>query len=87
MAEAPTLEELVYRWHQVMFRLDEIDEMLATGLTEDEAGALDAERANHDRELAAIEGQLGDASVTRLRRGHELDQAYARQMRQMDEEK
>ena len=86
MDEVPTLEELVYRWHQIMFRLDEIDEMLVTGLTEDEAGALDTERAGLESELSRLEAALGGASVTRLRGAHELDRAYARQMRQMEEE-
>lgn len=77
---------MVYRWHQLMFRQDELDEMVVTGLTEDEAGALDAERARIGRELVAIEGFLGAASVARLKAAHEHDQAYARQRRQMDEE-
>ena len=82
----PSIEDVIYRWHQIMFRLDELDEMVVTGLTEEEAGALDDERAGLGRELAAVEAHLGAASVGRLRAGHEHDRAYARQMRQMDEE-
>lgn len=78
--------EVVYRWHQVMFRLDELDETEAVGMTVEEANALEAERVELQRELQAVEGRLGQAQLGGLRASHELDRAYARQMRQMEEE-
>jgi len=86
MSEEPGLSDVVYRWHQIMFRLDEMDEMVTIGLTEDEAGSIDEERSALAGELKQVEAQLGAASVARLHRGHENDRAYARQKRQMDEE-
>lgn len=82
-----TVTEVIYRWHQIMFRLDEMDETVVRGVTEDEAANFDAERADLQRELAEAESRLGLARVSRLKASHELDSAYARQMRQMDEEK
>lgn len=82
-----SVTEIIYRWHQVMFRLDEMDEMIAAGVTEDEAGNFDAERSDLQRELSEVEGRLGVARVARLKASHELDRAYARQMRELDEEK
>ncbi len=69
-----------------MFRLDEMDEMVTIGLTEDEAGSIDEERMALAQELKQVETQLGAANVERLRNGHENDRAYTRQRRQMDEE-
>ena len=77
---------VIYRWHQIMFRLDEMDEMMVIGLTEDEVDAIDAERRSLAEELRRLEAQLGGASVDQLRNAHEHDRAYARQKRQMDEE-
>lgn len=82
-----TVPEVIYRWHQVMFRLDEMDEVVAAGVTEEEAGNFDAERSALERELSEVEGRLGVSRVARLRASHELDRAYARQMREQDEEK
>ena len=82
-----TITEVIYRWHQIMFRLDEMDETIAAGLTEEEVGNLDAERADLKHELSEVETRLGVARVARLRASHELDRAYARQMRELDEEK
>ena len=86
MSEESSHGDVVYRWHQIMFRLDEMDEMVTIGLTEDEAGSIDEERAALAAELRRVEAQLDGASVERLRSGHENDRAYARQKRQMDEE-
>jgi len=86
MSEEPSLSDVIYRWHQIMFRLDEMDEMVTIGLTEDEAGSIAEEGAALAQELKQVETQLGAARVERLRNGHEHDRAYARQRRQMDEE-
>jgi hypothetical protein len=86
MSEEPNLGDVAYRWHQIMFRLDEMDEMVTIGLTEDEADSIDEERLALVEELKRVEARLGAASVERLRSGHENDRAYARQKRQMDEE-
>jgi hypothetical protein len=86
MSEAGGSDDVAYRWHQIMFRLDELDETVATGMTEDEAGALDDERASLLRELQAVEGRLGTQNSAALRAAHEHDRAYARQRRQIDEE-
>lgn len=82
-----TVTEVIYRWHQIMFRLDEMDEIVMTGLTEEEAANFDAERSDLQRELTDLEQRLGVARVGRLKASHETDRAYARQMRQIDEEK
>jgi len=81
-----SFSEVVYRWHTIMFRLDELDEAEATGMTEDEARALEAEHVELRRELAAVEASLGQARVSGLRAAHESDQAYDRQRRQIEEE-
>jgi hypothetical protein len=81
-----TFEEVVYRWHELMFRLDELDELGAAGITEEEAAGFDRERQASKTELERLESRLGQASVSGLRAGHERDRAYAQQMRQMDEE-
>lgn len=86
MSDEPTFTDVVYAWHRIMFRLDELDETEAVGMTEDEASALAAERAALQQELAEVEAQLGHARVSGLRASHELDRAYDRQRRQMDEE-
>lgn len=86
MSEEPSLRDIIYRWHQIMFRLDELDEMVTIGLTEDEAGSIDEERAALAGELKRVEAQLGAPGVDGLRNGHEHDRAYARQKRQVDEE-
>lgn len=78
--------QFVYRWHEIMFRLDELDETEAVGMTEDEASALAGERDALQQELRSVEGQLGNARVSGLRASHELDRSYAQLMRQMDEE-
>ena len=81
------LAEIRYRWHQVMFRLDEMDEIAARGLVEEEAAAFEAERNALSHELLLrLEPQLGPAEVERLRLAHERDRAYAAQLRQMEEE-
>jgi hypothetical protein len=82
-----SVTEVIYRWHQIMFRLDEMDETVAAGVTEDEAGNFDAEGADLRREIGEIERRLGVARVARLRASHELDRAYARQIRELEEEK
>ena len=81
-----TFEGIVYRWHQLMFRLDEMEEMAASGMTEEEAGAFDRERDEIATELRALETRLGQARISGLRADHERDRAYAQQMRQMEEE-
>lgn len=78
--------QVVYRWHEIMFRLDELDETEAVGMTEDEASALARERAALQQEIAEVEGRLGQARVGGLRASHELDRSYAQLMRQMSEE-
>ena len=81
------LADARYRWHQVMFRLDELDELAASGVTEDEVAAFEAERTALSHELLLrLEPQLGPAEVEELRLAHERDRAYARQVRQMEEE-
>lgn len=76
-----------YRWHQVMFRLDEMDEISANGLAEEEAAAFEAERTALSHELLLrLEPRLGPAEVECLRLAHERDRAYAHQVRQMEEE-
>ena len=62
MNEEPSLSDVIYRWHQIMFRLDEMDEMVTIGLTEDEAGSIDEERSALAGELKQVEAQLGAAS-------------------------
>ena len=81
-----TFESVVYRWHELMFRLDEMDEAAATGMAEDEVPAFDKERAAIAAELLALEARLGTARVSGLQAGHERDRAYARQLRQIEEE-
>ncbi len=81
-----TFADVVYRWHRIMFRIDELDEAEATGMTEDEARALEAEHRALRLELAAVEARLGQARVSGLRTDHESDRAYDRQRRQIDEE-
>ena len=80
------VNEAVYRWHQIMFRLDEMEEMVERGLTEEEQAAFDVERRGLGEELAVIEARLGSARLLRLKSSHESDRAYARQMRAMEEE-
>ena len=79
-------DALVYRWHELMFRLDDLDEVAASGMDDQEASAFDRERGEIVVELSAIEARLGDALVPGLRAGHERDRAYARQVRQIEEE-
>jgi hypothetical protein len=86
VSDEQSFAQVVYRWHEIMFRLDELDETEAVGMTEDESSALAGERASLQRELEAVEGQLGQARVSGLRASHELDRSYARLMRQVDEE-
>lgn len=81
-----SFSDVVYRWHKLMFRLDEMEETAATGLTEEEAQAFEREREEIANELRSLEARLGQAHVSGLRAGHERDRAYARQMRQIDEE-
>lgn len=81
------LADVRYRWHQVMFRLDEMDEISANGVAEEEAAAFEAERTALSHELLLrLEPQLGPAEVEQLRLAHDRDRAYARQVRQMEEE-
>lgn len=81
------LADIRYRWHQVMFRLDEMDEISANGLPEEEAAAFEAERTALSHELLLrLEPRLGPAEVERLRLAHERDRAYAHQVRQIEEE-
>jgi len=70
-----------------MFRLDEMDEIAATGMAEEETEAFDGERAAIAAELLRLEARLGEAEVSGLRAGHERDRAYAQQVRQIEEEK
>ena len=81
-----TFEDVVYRWHKLMFRLDEMAEMAASGMTEEEAVAFEREREEIASELQALEARLGQARVSGLHAGHERDRAYAQQVRQIDEE-
>jgi hypothetical protein len=82
-----SLADVRYRWHQVMFRLDEMDEIAAHGVPEEEAAAFEAERNALSHELLLrLEPQLGPPEVERLRLAHERDRAYARQVRQIEEE-
>jgi hypothetical protein len=81
-----TFADVVYRWHQIMFRLDELDETLATGMTEEESRSLEAEQQALRSEIASVEEKLGQAKVSGLRSGHEHDRAYDRQRRQMEAE-
>ncbi len=69
-----------------MFRLDEMDEIAATGMTEEEAAAFERQREEVGSELRILEARLGQAQVSGLRVGHEHDRAYARQARQIEEE-
>ncbi|HET7292702.1 MAG TPA: hypothetical protein VFM88_09765 [Vicinamibacteria bacterium] len=78
--------DVVYRWHELMFRLDEMEETAASGVTEDEAQAFERERAEIQEELRGIEARLGEARVSTLRSGHEHDRAYAQQVRQIEDE-
>jgi hypothetical protein len=55
MSEEPSLSDVIYRWHQIMFRLDEMDEMVTIGLTEDEAGSIAEEGAALAQELKQVE--------------------------------
>jgi hypothetical protein len=77
--------DVMYRWHQIMFRLDEMDEIVVTGLTEDESAAFEAEHVELRREVLELETRLGVARVGRLKAAHELDRAYARQAREEEE--
>lgn len=86
MSDEQSFAQIVYRWHEIMFRLDELDETEAVGMTEDEANALAGERRALQQELARVEGHLGQGRVCGLRTSHELDRSYARLMRQVDEE-
>ena len=76
----------VYRWHQVVWRLDELDRLSADGLPIDEVAAFDAERADLAAEAAGIEAALGPEASSRLRRSHAADRAYRRQLEEMDGE-
>lgn len=86
MSDEPTFADVVYAWHRIMFRLDELDETEAVGMTEEEANAVAGERSALQQELAQVEERLGRAKVQGLRASHELDRAYDRQRRAMDEE-
>jgi hypothetical protein len=80
------VNDVVYRWHQLMFRLDELDEIAEAGVPEEEQAAHHDERERITREIGEIEAGLGTARVARLRSAHESDRAYARQMREMEGE-
>ena len=75
-----------YRWHTIVWRLDELDRLSADGLPVDEVAAFDAERAALGAEAARIEEALGPEISTRLRRSHAADRAYRRQLEEMDGE-
>ena len=78
--------EAVYRWHQIVWQLDGLDRQSADGLPEDEVAGFDAERAALQAEIARIEETLGPERTSRLRRDHEADRAYRRQLEEMDAE-
>lgn len=69
-----------------MFRHDEMDALAACGMDEDEAIAFDRERGEIVEKLSALVARLEEAVVSALRAGHERDRAYARQLRQIEEE-
>jgi hypothetical protein len=75
-----------YRWHQIVWRLDELDRLSADGVPVDEVASFDAERAALSAEAARIEGILGPEASARLRRSHTADRAYRRQLEEMDGE-
>ena len=81
-----TFSDVVYSWHKLMFRLDEMEETAATGLTEEEAQAFEREREEIANELRSLEARLGQAQVSGLRAAHDRDRAYAQQVRQIEEE-
>jgi hypothetical protein len=76
----------VYRWHQVVWRMDELDRLSADGLPEDEVAAFDAERSALGAEAALLEETLGPETSARLRRSHAADRAYRLQLEEMDSE-
>jgi hypothetical protein len=78
--------EAVYRWHQLVWRLDDLDRRSADGLPVDEVASFDAEREALGAEIARIEKALGPEASTLLRRSHQADRAYRRQLEEMDAE-
>lgn len=74
----------LYRWHELMWRLHDLDEHEAHGLPEDEVHAHDATRDALVEELGRLEAALGAEEVARLRRAHERDRAYRRQLHEME---
>jgi hypothetical protein len=78
--------DAAYRWRQLVWRLDEMDRQSADGLPVDEVSAFDAERAALGAEIARIEAALGPEPSARLRRAHEADRAYRRQLEEFDAE-
>lgn len=78
--------EAVYRWHQIVWRLDDLDRQSADGLPVDEVAAFDAERTALRAEIERLEEALGAELSARLRRSHEADRAYRRQLEEMDGE-
>lgn len=76
----------LYRWHELMWRLHDLDEHEAHGLPQDEVEAHDATRGALVEELGRLEGALGAEEVARLRQAHERDRAYRRQLHELDSE-
>ena len=76
----------VYRWHQLVWRLDELHVQSADGLPVEDVAAFDSERATLLAEIARLEDALGPERSARLRRGHEADRAYRRQLDEMEED-
>ena len=75
-----------YRWHQIAWRVDELDRLSANGLPLEEVAGFDAERAALDAEAARIEEALGPEASNNLRRSHAANRAYRRQLEEMDGE-
>jgi hypothetical protein len=69
-----------------MWRLHDLDEHEARGLPVDEVRAHDAAREALVEELGRLEAKLGAAEADRLRRDHERDRAYWRQLHEMESE-
>jgi hypothetical protein len=83
--ELENARDTIYRWHQLMWRLDEVDELSYNGVVEDEAVGFETERAAIREELAKIEAGILRDDVTRLHEAHATDRAYREQLREMEE--